>query len=82
MGRGVSMVGNVGEVAEGPLLVTTSDVFGSLATLRCIRVGSKQSSPEMNKVVEARNIKLVLDQTIFDLDNMKADYQYMVRILQ
>jgi hypothetical protein len=82
MGGVVSMVGNVGKVAEGALPVTTSDIFSSLATVRCIGVGSKQSFLEMNKVIEASNIKPVLDKTVFDFDDMKAAYQYMVRILQ
>jgi D-arabinose 1-dehydrogenase-like Zn-dependent alcohol dehydrogenase len=78
----VSMVGNVGKIAEeGALPITTSDIFGSLATVRSIGVGSKQSFLEMNKVIEARNIKPVLDKTIFEFEDMKAAYQYMVRTL-
>ena len=78
----VSMVGGVGTAAEGVLPVTTSDIRRSLATVRCIAVGSKQSFLEMNEVIEEKNIKPVLDRAVFDFDDMKAAYQHLVRLLQ
>ena len=75
------MVGSVGEVnAEDLSAVTTKDIFRSLATVRCIGVGNRQSFLEMNKIIEGKNIKPVLDKTVFNFGDLKAAYQYMVRI--
>ncbi|KAH6672660.1 hypothetical protein F5X68DRAFT_246943 [Plectosphaerella plurivora] len=58
-----------------------SSVFGglmsALATVRGIVVGSREQFEAMNRAIEANNIKPVLDDKVFKLDELKEAYQYL-----
>ncbi|KAK5165467.1 uncharacterized protein LTR77_008996 [Saxophila tyrrhenica] len=53
------------------------DTLMNICTVRGLLVGSRMQFEEMNRAIEANNIKPVVDSTVFKLDQTKDAYQYM-----
>jgi NADPH:quinone reductase-like Zn-dependent oxidoreductase len=53
-------------------------VQGHMCTVRAIAAGSRAQFKELVKIVDANAIKPVLDKQVFEFDNMKAAYEYLV----
>ena len=53
------------------------DCLTNICTVRGVLVGNRMQFEEMNRSVEANNIKPVVDKKVFNLDQTKDAYQYM-----
>lgn len=53
------------------------DCLNSICTVRGVLVGSRQQFEEMNAAIDASNIKPVVDEKVFSLEDTKDAYQYM-----
>jgi len=53
------------------------DTLTNICTVRGLLVGSRIQFEEMNRAIDANNIKPVVDQKVFTLDQAKEAYQYM-----
>ncbi|KAF2755334.1 NAD(P)-binding protein [Pseudovirgaria hyperparasitica] len=56
---------------------TFLDALTNVATIRGLLVGSRLQFEEMNAAIEANNIKPVVDEKVFGLEQAKEAYQYM-----
>jgi NADPH:quinone reductase-like Zn-dependent oxidoreductase len=54
------------------------EVQGHMCTVRAIAAGSREQFKELIKIVDTNAIKPVLDKQVFEFDNMKAAYEYLV----
>jgi NADPH:quinone reductase-like Zn-dependent oxidoreductase len=45
--------------------------------VRGVSVGSRAQFEDMNRAIEANDIKPVVDERIFDMEHLKEAYQYM-----
>jgi NADPH:quinone reductase-like Zn-dependent oxidoreductase len=54
------------------------EVLGHMCTVRAIAVGSRAQFEELVKAIDSNAIKPVLDKQVFEFDDMKAAYQYLV----
>lgn len=72
----ISIIGFLGGVKteEQPTML---DALMNVCTIRGILVGSRQQFEEMNRAIEANNIKPVVDSKVFDFAQTKEAYQYM-----
>ncbi|KAI1052553.1 hypothetical protein LB507_009745 [Fusarium sp. FIESC RH6] len=71
----VTIVGWIGGDGEtGP---SFPQILSSLAVIRGIAVGSREQFEAMIRAIEATNIKPVLDQRVFKLEDLKEAYKYM-----
>lgn len=70
----ISIIGFLGgAAAEGT--PTMLDALMSICTVRGVLVGSRHQFEDMNRAVEANNIKPVVDEKIFTLDQAPEAYQ-------
>jgi len=53
------------------------DVLTNVCTVRGVLVGSRHMFEDMNRAVEANNIKPIIDDKVWKLDQAKDAYQYM-----
>lgn len=53
------------------------DCLMNICTVRGVYVGSRAQMEEMNRAIEANNIKPVVDEKVFKLAETKEAYQYM-----
>ncbi|KAI9756041.1 MAG: hypothetical protein M4579_004011 [Chaenotheca gracillima] len=53
------------------------ETLSNICTVRGVLVGSRQQFEEMNQAIQVNNIKPVVDQKVFGLDDLKEAYQYM-----
>ncbi|EME40654.1 hypothetical protein DOTSEDRAFT_82246 [Dothistroma septosporum NZE10] len=72
----ISIIGFLGG-AKGESQPTFLDVLTNICTVRGVLVGSRHQFEEMNRAIEANNIKPVIDQKVWKLDQVKDAYQYM-----
>lgn len=63
--------------AKGEDQPTFLDCLNNICTTRGVLVGSRLQFEEMNRAVEANDIKPVVDEKVFTLDETKEAYQYM-----
>ncbi|CZS75379.1 unnamed protein product [Fusarium graminearum] len=71
----ITIVGWIGgEEETGP---SFPQILAGMAIVRGIVVGSRDQFEAMIRVIEASNIKPVLDQRVFKLEDLKEAYQYM-----
>ncbi|KAH6994659.1 hypothetical protein EDB82DRAFT_537515 [Fusarium venenatum] len=71
----VTIIGWIGGHGEtGP---SFPQILSSMAIVRGIVVGSREQFEAMIRAIEAFNIKPVLDQRVFKLEDLKEAYQYM-----
>ena len=53
------------------------DCLSNMCTVRGVFVGSRQQFEAMNAAIDANNIKPVVDEKVFGLEELKDAYQYM-----
>lgn len=53
------------------------EALSRIATVRGLFVGSRLQFEQMNAAIEANNIKPVIDEKVFTLEQLKEAYQYM-----
>lgn len=53
------------------------DCLSNICTVRGVLVGSKLQFEDMNRAIEATNLKPVVDEKTFKLEELKEAYQYM-----
>ncbi|KAF2838679.1 NAD(P)-binding protein [Patellaria atrata CBS 101060] len=70
----ISVIGFVGGGKDSPSFL---EVLNSLCTVRGLLVGSRLQFEDMNRAIEANNIKPVVDEKVFKLEEAKEAYQYM-----
>lgn len=63
--------------AKGEQQPTFLECLNNICTVRGVLVGSRQQFEEMNRAIEANDIKPVVDEKVFTLDQIKEAYQYM-----
>lgn len=75
MGGTISIIGFLGGMGadEGS---SSLQALSSLCTLRGILVGSREQFEYMNRAIETNDIKPVVDQKTFKLDELPQSYQY------
>ena len=56
---------------------TFLECLNNICTVRGVLVGSRQQFEDMNRAIEANDIKPVVDEKVFTLDETKEAYQYM-----
>jgi len=69
----IGFVGGGGEEKPPGFL----DCLMNICTVRGILVGNRLQFEQMNKAIDANNIKPVVDKKVFTLDELKEAYQYM-----
>lgn len=70
----ITIIGFLGG-AKGEEQPTFLDVLTNICTVRGVIVGSRHQFEEMNRAVEANNIKPVIDQKVWKLEQTKDAYQ-------
>ncbi|KAH6962416.1 hypothetical protein BKA56DRAFT_174322 [Ilyonectria sp. MPI-CAGE-AT-0026] len=71
----ITVIGWIGGEGEaGPVF---PQILASQAVVRGIVVGSREQFEAMVRTIEASNIKPVLDQQVFKLEDLKEAYKYM-----
>ena len=71
----ISIIGFVGGTEGGPSIMSP---LLNLCTIRGVLVGSRTQFEEMNRAIEANDIKPVVDETVFDWKDLKKAYEHMV----
>ncbi|KAH6954149.1 hypothetical protein DER45DRAFT_309010 [Fusarium avenaceum] len=75
LGGVVTIIGWIGGQGEtGP---SFPQILSSMAIVRGIVVGSREQFEAMIRVIEASNVKPVLDQHVFKLEDLKEAYNYL-----
>lgn len=72
----ISIIGFLGGV-KGEEKPTFLDCLMNICTVRGILVGNRLQFEEMNRAIEANDIKPVVDEKVFKLEEAKDAYQYM-----
>lgn len=72
----ISIIGFLGgvKVENQP---TYLDALMNICVVRGVYVGSRDQFQDMNRAIEANNIKPVVDEKVFKLTETKEAYQYM-----
>jgi NADPH:quinone reductase-like Zn-dependent oxidoreductase len=55
----------------------TPPTQNNICTVRGVLVGSRLQFEEMNRAIEANDIKPIVDEKVFTFDEAKDAYQYM-----
>lgn len=63
--------------AEWPSML---EVLGHMCTVRAIAAGTKAQFEDLVKAIDANTIKPVLDKQVFEFEDMKAAYEYLVSL--
>jgi NADPH:quinone reductase-like Zn-dependent oxidoreductase len=71
----ISVIGFIG--GHNDKQPTLLDALVNICTVRGIYVGSRQQFEDMNRAVEANDIKPVIDAKTFTLDQLNEAYQFM-----
>ena len=66
----------MGGVEGGPSIMSP---LLNLCTLRGVLVGSRVMFEDMNRAIDANEIKPVVDEKVFDWKDLKGAYEHMVR---
>ena len=74
----IDLVGSLGGGHDAKDQPTVWDVRSASANVRSILVGSRSEFEEMNRVIETVDIKPVLEEKTFSLDQLREAYQYLV----
>ncbi|EMC91799.1 hypothetical protein BAUCODRAFT_38938 [Baudoinia panamericana UAMH 10762] len=72
----ISIIGFLGGV-KGEQQPTFLDCLNNICTVRGVLVGSRMQFEEMNRAIEANNIKPLVDEKVFKLEEVREAYQYM-----
>ncbi|KAH9212014.1 chaperonin 10-like protein [Leptodontidium sp. 2 PMI_412] len=71
----IGIVGFVG--GNTPDQPSFMDVLSQICTVRGLYVGSRLQFEDMNRAIDANNIKPIVDKAVFSLEELKEAYQYM-----
>lgn len=71
----ISIIGFLGGMTKDQ--PTFLDCLNNICTVRGVLVGSRQQFEEMNAAIDATNLKPVVDEKVFNLEDAKDAYQYM-----
>ena len=71
----ISIIGFLGGYSKDQ--PTFLECLQNMCTVRGILVGSRQQFEQMNAAIDANNIKPVVDEKVFSLEETKEAYQYM-----
>lgn len=71
----ISIIGFLGGMSKDQ--PTFLDCLNNMCTVRGLLVGSRQQFEAMNAAIDASNIKPVVDEKVFSLEDTKEAYQYM-----
>ncbi|KAL2039989.1 hypothetical protein N7G274_007392 [Stereocaulon virgatum] len=71
----ISIIGFLGGMSQDS--PTFLDCLTNVCTVRGVMVGSRQQFEQMNEAVDANNIRPVVDEKVFSLEEVKEAYQYM-----
>lgn len=72
----ISIIGFIGG-GKAEKQPTYLDALVNICIVRGVYVGSRAQFEEMNRAIEANNIKPVVDEKVFTLTEAKEAYQYM-----
>ena len=71
----ISVIGFLGGFSkEQPSFL---EALTNICTVRGVMVGSRRQFEDMNEAIDANNIKPVVDEKSFGLEEVKEAYQYM-----
>lgn len=70
----IGFVGGKGKEQQPSFL----DCLSNVCTVRGLLVGSRMQFEQMNRAIEANDIKPVVDPKVFGLEQLKEAHQYMV----
>lgn len=73
----VAATGVLGDAPDGGHIPTVLDCIFSYCTARGLLLGSRKQFGQMNRFIEAHDIKPVLDHKVFDLASAKEAYTYL-----
>lgn len=78
MGGIISLVGHLdsSEPLDPPF--NPVEVLASQATIRAIGAGNRQDFVALMRAIDANHIKPVIDKRVFNMDEAREAYQYMV----
>ena len=71
----ISIIGFLGGYSKDQ--PTFLECLQNICTVRGVLVGSRQQFEQMNAAIDANNIKPVVDEKVFSLEETKEAYQYM-----
>ena len=72
----ISIIGFLGGV-KAEKQPSFMDALMNICTVRGVYVGSRAQFEEMNRAIEANNIKPLVDEKVFKLEEAKEAYEYM-----
>ncbi|QIW99131.1 hypothetical protein AMS68_004649 [Peltaster fructicola] len=72
----ISIIGFLGGV-KAEKQPTFLECLNNICTTRGVLVGNRLQFEAMNRAIDANNIKPVVDEKVFQLDELKEAYQYM-----
>ena len=71
----ISVIGFLGGFSkEQPSFL---EALTNVCTVRGVMVGSRRQFEDMNEAIDVNNIKPVVDEKVFGLEEVKEAYQYM-----
>ena len=73
----ISIIGFLGGMSKDQ--PSFLECLNNIATVRGVLVGSRLQFEMMNECIDANGIKPVVDEKVFQLEELKEAYQYMVR---
>lgn len=71
----ISIIGFLGGMSKDQ--PTFLDCLNNICTVRGVLVGSRLQFEDMNRAIEANDIKPVVDKEVFTLETAKEAYEYM-----
>ena len=71
----ISIIGFLGGMSKDQ--PSFLECLNSICTVRGVLVGSRQQFEQMNAAIDATGIKPVVDEKVFNLEDLKAAYQYL-----
>lgn len=73
----ISIVGAIGGQADGKPEPGLLNAWYCTCLVRGVAVGSRSQFEEMNRAIAVNDLKPVVDDRVFDLNDLKEAYQYM-----
>lgn len=73
----IAVVGIIGGPSESLQEPSILNAWRSTCLVRGVAVGSRVQFEEMNRAIEAKALKPVVDEKVFKLDQLKEAYQYL-----
>ena len=71
----ISIIGFLGGMSKDQ--PSFLDCLNNICTVRGVYVGSREQFEQMNAAIDVNNIKPVVDDKVFNLEDLKEAYQHM-----